>query len=246
MSGNKVYFPKSVGFEAKRMAMSTWVDHIHFAYDLVAELKPKKIVELGTHNGISFFTFCQSATENNIETLCYAIDTWEGDEHAGQYGEDVFEAVRDHAREHYRGISYLMRMLFDDALKHFDDESVDLLHIDGLHTYEAVKHDFDTWYSKVKPGGVILFHDIEARMEDFGVWKFWQELEAEHTTYAFPYGFGLGVLIKPGAERPSGDLFDIMFDGNEQDHSNLRRMYTLLGHHHQLKRQANRQAQKKK
>ncbi len=240
MSSAKIYYPKSVQFDAKRLAMSTWVDHMPFGYDLVAELRPSKIVELGSHNAISYFTFCQSVIENDIDALCYAVDTWEGDEHSGSYGEEVFEAVRAHAREHYRGISYLMRMLFDDALAHFDDESIDLLHIDGLHTFEAVKHDFDTWLPKVRPGGIVLFHDIEARMEDFGVWKYWQELERDYQTFAFPFGFGLGVLHKPGGDLPEGELFDIMFNGSEADHSKLRRMYTTLGHYHQVQRQLRR------
>ena len=58
MSSAKVYFPKSAQFDAKRMAMSTWVDHMPFGYDLVAELRPSKVVELGSHNAISYFTFC--------------------------------------------------------------------------------------------------------------------------------------------------------------------------------------------
>ena len=116
----------------------------------------------------------------------------------GGYDNSIFEDVRHHARENYRGISYLLRMLFNDALPHFEDESIDLLHIDGLHTYEAVQEDFTNWYPKVTPGGIILFHDIEARQSDFGVWKFWSELEAQHETFAFRHGFGLGVLRKPG------------------------------------------------
>ncbi len=237
---SNVYFPKSVNYTAKKLAMSTWVDHMPFGYDVVATLKPKKIVELGTHNGISFFTFCQAIVENDVEALCFAVDTWQGDDHTGEYGEEVFEAVRSHAREHYRGISYLLRTTFDEALGHFDDDSVDLLHIDGLHTYEAVSHDFEVWFPKVRPGGIILFHDVEARMEGFGVWKFWQEICDKYETFKFPFGFGLGVLVKPGAERPAGELFDIMFSGSEQDHLKLRQMYTVLGHYHELQRQVKR------
>jgi len=245
MSDAKVYFPKSVNYAPRMLAMSTWVDHMPFGYDLVAELRPNRVVELGTHNGISFFTFCQSIIENDIEALCYAVDTWEGDEHSGSYGEEVFETVRAHAREHYRGISYLLRTRFDEALTHFDDESIDLLHIDGLHTLDAVKHDFETWYPKVRPGGIILFHDIEARLQDFGVWKFWQQLQPEYQTFSFPFGFGLGVLLKPGGDTPSGELMDIMFEGSTEDHAKVRRMYTMLGHYHQVQRQLAR-AQKRK
>ena len=67
-------------------------------------------------------------------------------------------------------------MLFDEALGHFTDGSLDLVHIDGYHTYEAVSGDFEKWYPKVKPGGIVIFHDIAARLLDFGAWRFWSEV----------------------------------------------------------------------
>ncbi len=235
-----IFMPPSVQFTAKKMVMSTWVDHMPFAYDLVATLQPSKIVELGTHNGLSFFTFCQALQENNVDGLAYAVDTWQGDEHTGAYGEEVFEMVRDHCREHYRGNSYLLRMTFDEAADHFADQSIDLLHIDGLHTYDAVSHDFQTWLPKVRPGGVVLFHDIEARMEDFGVWRFWQDIKPQYQSYEFRFGFGLGVVIVPGASRPAGTLFDLMFDGDEMGRHELQKFYVTVGHYHELQRKLSR------
>ena len=137
--------------------------------------------------------------EHDIDGVAYAIDCWEGDEHTDAYDDSIYNDVADHARENYRGMTYLMRMFFSEALKHFEDESLDLLHIDGLHTYEAVKEDFTTWYPKVKPGGIVLFHDVMAKMMDFGAWKYFEELEKEHQDiFKFNHGFGLGVLRKTG------------------------------------------------
>src|SRR6185295_17261726 len=106
---------------------------------------PGIFVELGTHSGNSFFSFCQSVAQSGIPTRCYAVDTWKGDELAGQYDESVFNRVNSYQQQHYRDFSRLLRMRFDEALKYFSDGSVSLLHVDGLHTYEAVKNDFDTW-----------------------------------------------------------------------------------------------------
>jgi hypothetical protein len=189
-------FMASTKFSPKSMRHpNAWVGHIPFARWIVREMKPKLLVELGAHTGNSYFTFCQSVEEEGLETRCFAVDTWQGDEHAGQYGNDIFESVDDYNRQNYQKFSSLLRMTFDDALGKFEDGSIDLLHIDGLHTYEAVRHDFETWLCKLAPGAVVLFHDTHVRIKDFGVWRLWEELEKAYPrNINFAHSHGLGVL----------------------------------------------------
>jgi len=172
-----------------------WVGHLPFAAWVIRDRVPKIFVELGTHSGNSYFSFCQSVLEGGIATKCYAVDTWQGDAHAGQYDEEIFTRVNAHNQEHYAGFSTLLRMTFDDAVRSFADQSIDLLHIDGLHTYEAVSHDFETWLPKLAPGALVLFHDTQVRESDFGVWKLWNELKEQYpSSLEFTHSNGLGVL----------------------------------------------------
>ncbi len=174
---------------------NAWVGHMHFAYWLVKNIKPSRIVELGTHSGNSYFSFCQSVKENQLKTKCFAIDTWEGDEHAGSYDDSIFIKVNDHNEKHYANFSTLIRKKFDLALSDFSDKSIDILHIDGLHTYEAVRHDYETWLIKVADGGLILFHDIFVKDRNFGVYKLWEELLTEYPNFTyFKHSHGLGVI----------------------------------------------------
>lgn len=234
-----IFVPPSVRrFEPKRIAFSTWVDHIAFAYDVVAEVQPSLLVELGTQGGTSYFAFCQSVKENDLDTVCFAVDTWEGEKHTGAYDEEVFDSVNFYNRQHYPGFSYLMRMLFSEAAGHFGDESIDLLHIDGLHTYDAVSEDFRTWFPKVRPGGIVLFHDVQARMMDFGVWRFWGELQREYETFTFNQGFGLGVLRKPGGAEPETPLLRALFRSDEAEQSDLRAFYAMAARYLLLDRRS--------
>jgi predicted O-methyltransferase YrrM len=228
-----VYMPPSIrGFDPLHIVFSTWIDHLPFAYDLVAALRPRLLVELGTHKGLSYFTFCQAMKEHAIDGVCYAVDTFEGDDHTAKYDESVFKSVNAHNREHYHGFSYLLRMLFDDALTHFAAESVDIVHVDGLHTYEAVSEDFANWLPKVRPGGLMLFHDVQARIKDFGVWRFWDELRQRHETFTFNHGFGLGVLRKAGGDRSRDPaLLDLLFTDHGDGGEGLRAFYVHASKH---------------
>lgn len=174
-----------------------WAGHKYFAYDLVRNVKPHVIVELGTHYGTSFFSMVQAVKDEKLKTELHAIDSWEGDPQAGFYDESVIDTVTRLKDTFYpKQAIHLHQMYFDNALPSFKDSSIDLLHIDGLHTYEAVKHDFDTWISKVKPSGIVLFHDTNERKGDFGVYKLWEELEKKYETIQFYHSHGLGVLFK--------------------------------------------------
>ncbi len=162
---------------------------------MIQEVSPKIFVELGTHTGNSYFSFCQSVVEAGLSTKCYAVDTWQGDEHAGKYGDEIFAKVNANHQETYAEFSRLLRTTFDDAATYFNGESIQLLHIDGLHTYEAVRHDFETWLPKLAPGAVVLFHDTNVRERNFGVWKLWEELQACYpNNLEFVHSHGLGVL----------------------------------------------------
>lgn len=193
--------------------VESWHRHIPFAFALLHMLRPKIYVELGTHKGDSYSAFCQGVMQQNLPTHCYAVDTWRGDIHAGLYENEIFDELSLWHDSRYSSFSSLLRMTFDDALQYFSNASIDLLHIDGLHTYDAVKHDFNTWLPKMSDQGVILFHDTNVRHSNFGVWQLWQELSIQYPSFEFPYGFGLGVLVV-GDKPPSMIIEFIKYANN--------------------------------
>ena len=174
--------------------LSSWIEHAPFAFWLVDALRPRVVVELGTHTGYSYFAFCQAIQRLGLPTQSYAIDTWEGDPQTGYYGPEVFEELAAEHNARFGAFSALVRSRFDDALVHFEDNSIDLLHIDGYHGYETVRHDFESWRPKLAQDAVVLIHDTNVRQADFGVQKLWLELREEQAGFEFLHGHGLGVL----------------------------------------------------
>ena len=209
--------------------VESWTQHIPFAYAVVELCKPAVLVELGVHYGTSYFSFCQAVAHLRLATRCTAVDTWRGDPHAGFYGDEVWESVRTFHDAHYSGFSRLHRVTFDEALKDFPDGGVDLLHIDGLHTYEAVRHDFESWLPKLSPRGIVLFHDTHVHENNFGVWKLWSELKARYPSFEFAHGYGLGV-IATGSEPPEG--LRPFFDGSPDEQTGLRDFFQRAGRFH--------------
>ena len=194
----------SLSMLPKYQAPSSWWEHVPIAHWLVEHLQPKIIIELGTHYGVSFFSFCEAASLLSPESFIYAVDTWEGDKHAGNYDETVYKKVVNHQQAHHKQRSRIVRSTFDDAATHFADGTIDLLHIDGLHTYAAVSHDYNTWAPKLKDNGSILFHDWNVRESDFGVWQLWGEVKKDERFQCIeiPNGHGLAIATLC-ASRPS-------------------------------------------
>lgn len=217
--------------EPARLVPSAWIGHIPFAFWIVDALRPRGVVELGTHNGCSYGAFLQAVSVLGLPASCYAVDTWKGDAHAGYYGEEVYQDLLAYHDSHYGGFSRLLRMTFDEALTYFSDGSIDLLHVDGLHTYEAVSHDLETWLPKVSKHGLILMHDINVRERGFGAWRAWEEVSAKYPSFAFLHSYGLGVAWVGTDDMPDAIawLTGLSHDGDAATLDTVRNYFHRLG-----------------
>lgn len=223
---NLLDHPIALAEPQRILAVSEWREHVPFAMFLVDVLKPRVVTELGTHYGVSYCAFCQAVCQLDLDTRCFAVDTWAGDSQAGYYANDVLADLRQHHDPLYANFSTLMQMDFDEAARRFEDETIDLLHIDGLHTYEAVKHDFETWLPKMSSRGVVLFHDTNVTQPGFGVKDLWQQVAAKYPHFEFLHHHGLGVLAV-GEEQPPDLRF--LLGAPAQEVAVYRDLFSQLG-----------------
>jgi Methyltransferase domain len=181
----------------------SWLEHIPFAFWIVDVVRPRVFVELGTQSGNSYSAVAQAIKMLGLPAAAYAVDTWRGDEHAGFYDESVFTEWSAYHDQHFGSFSRLIRSTFEEAVQNFDDGAIDLLHVDGCHTYEAASEDFARWRPKLSDRGVVLLHDTNVREGSFGVWKLWEELRTQYPSFEFLHGHGLGVLGVGGEMPPA-------------------------------------------
>jgi len=221
LSPSSFWFPE-------RLCESAWIEHAPFAFWLVEAHRPATLVELGTHWGYSFFAFCQAVNALGLDTRCFAVDTWKGDDHAGRYDEEVFASVYKHNESRYATFARLMRATFEEAVPSFAGGSIDLLHIDGRHFYDDVRHDFECWRSKLSPRAIVLFHDTAVHESEFGVHRLWTELRQQYPHFEFLHGHGLGVL---GVGPQVGARLQALFEAGKDAAlaQQIRLAYARLG-----------------
>lgn len=167
---------------------SAWLGHGLLAAQLVDDFKPNVVVDLGVDYGYSTFCFGY----HNIGNV-YGVDWFQGDQHAGSRDtyDRVIELYEELKKEHNLSNIEFIKGDFDEVAKTWDKQ-IDILHIDGFHSYEAVKNDFETWSKFCHDDSIILFHDTLSFPNTVGT--FFEELDGFKINKTD--SFGLGILTK--------------------------------------------------
>jgi Methyltransferase domain len=181
--------------EAHWRGASAWNGLGTIAYEIVTHFRPQKIVELGSHKGFSTFAMGLALRDLKLGGKIYAVDTWKGDEHAGFYEEEVYQNfLADRQKLGLDDTVFPMRMTFAEASKKITPP-IDLLHVDGLHTFKAVTSDFKDFRNLLAPGGIVLFHDVYTTFRQMRL--FWALISSRYPSYRIPYSHGLGIIQVP-------------------------------------------------
>jgi hypothetical protein len=175
---------------------SAWGGLETLGYEIIGHFRPKVVVELGTHVGLSALAMGLALRRLGDGAKLYAVDCWEGDDHTGAYGQEIYDTFVKRVNElELESTIVPLKMYFDDARDKVATP-IDLLHIDGLHTLDAVKHDWETFGPLVRPGGLVMFHDVNTKFSDLR--KFWSGLAPLYDSHLVPYSHGLGIIRTGG------------------------------------------------
>jgi predicted O-methyltransferase YrrM len=170
---------------------------------LVEEQRPKSVLEIGSAAGGTLYCWCRLADPG---AMIVSIDL-PGGSHGGGYTPERAEEMhslfpKDGQRLHLiQGDSH-EQQTFAELEGHLDGTQLDFVFIDGDHTYEGVKQDFEMYSPLVRPGGIIGVHDIctHPPEADCHVDKFWHEVRDRYRHKEFmsrPHDWGgIGVVWK--------------------------------------------------
>jgi len=176
---------------------------------LVEPLEPRTVLEIGTARGGTLFLLATVASD---DALLVSVDLPFG-RFGGGYGKPRRRIYRAFARRDQQ-VKLLQadsheRDTRETVRRVLGQRAVDLLLIDGDHTYEGVQLDFRDYAPLVREGGLIVLHDIAPGDEKDvgGVPRFWQELKGrigvdEIVEDWSQGGFGIGLVTwSPEAQR---------------------------------------------
>jgi hypothetical protein len=178
---------------------SAWTGHREFATWITQYVQSEHtvapvIVDLGVDNGYS--TFVWGGALQGSQGVVYGIDLFTGSALTGFH--DKFDAVQIVMDVMDVTNVEMLRGDFNSFAKIWT-KPIDILHIDGGHSFAEVMNDFEHWQHFVKEDGLILFHDIAVEYPGFGVKAFFfEELKKRNVAYLafFSHSYGLGVYTK--------------------------------------------------
>ena len=167
----------------------------------VRELEPRVVVEIGTDEGGTLFLWTRVAAD---DAHLVAIDT----RPLGRLGRFSAYALvrRGFARSRQRVELLLPRDSHDPSTveelqRLLAGAPIDFLFIDGDHSYEGVKQDFELYAPLVRNGGIVALHDVGA-VDAPGVTRFWSEVvDTRRTEQLVASRYGIGVVNAGDAAR---------------------------------------------
>lgn len=164
----------------------------------VRKLNPLTVLEIGTAKGGTLLLWTRLAQPN---ATIVSIDL-PGGRFGGGYDKRRAAIYRRFARKdqqlHLLRLDSHAQSTFELTKQLFGCTLVDLLFIDGDHTYEGVKKDWEMYSPLVRPGGMVVFHDVAGNYEDTQVKRLWDSIKRnfQHREYVTDPGgyYGIGIL----------------------------------------------------
>jgi cephalosporin hydroxylase len=197
-------FDEAFDVARTRIGITQQPEEIRWLFDLVSELRPQTVLEIGMDQGGTLLLWTRAAAD---DALLVAVDLHP----IGRLGGlSPFTLVRRAFARRRQRVELVMPVNSHDpqtlvrVREVLRGRPVDFLFVDGDHTYEGVCADVELYLPLVRPGGIAAFHDVSPNRVPWteGAARFWEEFSRGHATEELVVdrepGFGIGVYRVPG------------------------------------------------
>jgi hypothetical protein len=138
---------------------------IKYRRELVDLLRSLNLPLIGAEVGVAEANHSADLLRNGMDKL-FLVDSWnhipkirgDGNNHQ-QWHEQNFAKARRQVKE-FGDRAVILRGFSVDMASHVDDDSLSLVYLDADHSYNGVMTDLNTWFPKLKKGGVMAGHDF--------------------------------------------------------------------------------------
>jgi len=150
---------------------------------LAVMLNPERIFEIGTSLGHTTALFAMNTPPS---TRIFTLDLPpESAAPEGATDLHLIELARSKLGQAFRGNNWQSRitqLLGDSSTFDFSpyDNSIDIVTVDGSHSFPFVRSDSFNAFRMVRPGGIVLWHDYESMRSEYGVTRFVDRLRKTH------------------------------------------------------------------
>lgn len=162
---------------------------------------PKKVLEIGSfYGGTLWYWATYTMGLVRLTSVDYPIGPADG-----RYEE--MKAARDRWPEWTGNKTWVKEfddikgdshdpVIIEQVKRLYPDNDIDFLFIDGDHSYNGVKADYENFAPLVRPGGLIVLHDVYGLPEVNQFWKELKQTERTQTIIGQPGGWGIGIIEK--------------------------------------------------
>jgi hypothetical protein len=174
---------------------------LHYAF--INLIRPERILCIGSQYGFIPAMFALACKDNKWGHVDF-VDAGKEENEPGSWGGVGFWK-KNKAKDYFSVLDLSSRItVYLTTTKQFARKSKgrkwEYIYIDGDHSYNGIKTDYNLFWPRLTNGGMMGFHDISLRGlyhgQEYGVSKFWKELKQ---SYKFYFNFGessLGFIQK--------------------------------------------------
>ena len=140
-------------FGIKSLAAAQKETEIVSLLAIVSKLPLESAVEIGTGNGGTFYMLCKAAESNAVLLTIDLDNDWKRTallRSCAKHGQRI-HVIRGNSQD---------RKIIEKVIRTFGSRGLDLLFIDGDHSFAGVTKDFELYSKLIRPGGIIAIHDI--------------------------------------------------------------------------------------